>query len=299
MSAGGWTGERRWIAVLVVAVLLVLVATIGVPLGPVRVVAGILATFFAPGYALILAIRPRQLAAIGRIMLSVPLSLAVAIGCGVALNLSPFGVYPGTLASATALVTLILFLVAAWPRRRELRALLSPARRRGGTGPATLARPPRPGLTVLVLGVALVALLAWAGVGLVLGSREQPAHYTELFVLGAGPDGAGAAVVRLGVRNREGGERRYALRVSRGANPDNPAAGTPVPSPGGSNTFVVERDLTIADNAEEALDIRLNLACGDVVEAQLWLADNGPPAAPYRTVRIRPDCAGAAGTPTP
>jgi uncharacterized membrane protein len=290
-----WTGEQRWVATLVVAVLLVLVATAGLPLGPVRWVAGLLTTFFAPGYALILVVQPRQLAAIGRIVLSVPLSLAVAIGWGVVLSRSPFGIHPYNLAFVTGLSTLVLFLLAAYLRRREVPDFLAYMRRRGATraaaGRTSLPRPALPRWPTLVAAAALVALLDWAGVGLVRGSKEQPTHFTEFFLVEAKPDGKDAAVIRLGVRNKESGSRRYIVRVSRGPNPDNPEAGTPVPPVGGTNTLVVERDLTVADNAEGEIDVRLNLSCGDVVEALLWLADEGTAGTPYRTVRVRPDCA--------
>lgn len=294
MGAGKWTGEQRWVATLVVAVLLVLVATAGLPLGPVRWVAGILTTFFAPGYALILVVQPRQLAAIGRIVLSVPLSLAVAIGWGVLLSRSPFGVHPDNLAFVTGLSTLGLFLLATYLRRREVPDFLAVARWRGKThaeaeGPMS-SRPALPRWPTLVAAAALVALLAWAGVGLVRGSKEQPTQFTEFFLIEAKPDGKDAAVIRLGIRNKEGGTRRYLVRVSRGPNPDNPEAGTPVPPTGGTNTLVVERELTVANNEEGDIDVRLNLSCGDVVEAKLWLADDGTSGTPYRTLRVRPDC---------
>jgi hypothetical protein len=294
VGADKWTGEQRWVAALAIAVLLVLVATIGLPLGPVRVVAGVLTTFFAPGYALTLIIRPRQLAAISRVVLSVPLSLAVAIGWGIVLGRLPSGVHPNNLAFVTALTTLGLFLVAAYLHRREVPGFLAVTRKSWSTprqvqlpGVGRTAPLPRP---ALLAGIALVVILAWAGVGLVRGSREVPARYTEFFLIDAKPDGTNAAIIRLGVRNMEGSTRRYLVRVSRGPNPDRPDAGTPVPPAGGTNTLVVDRDLTVADNAEGDIEVRLNLSCGDSVEARLWLAESGAGGTPYRTVRVRPDC---------
>jgi uncharacterized membrane protein len=247
VGADKWTNEQRWVAVFVLAVLLVLVATVGLPLGPVRVVAGVLTTFFAPGYALILIIHPRQLAAISRVVLSVPLSLAVAIGWGIVLSRLPSGIHPNNLAFVTALTTLGLFLVAAYLRRREVPGFLAVTVRSWGTprrvklpGAGRTAPLPRP---ALLAGIALAVILAWAGVGLVQGSRAIPDHYTEFFLIDAKPDGTNAAVIRLGVHNMEGGTRRYLVRVSRGPNPDRPDAGTPVPPAGGTNTLVVVWDL--------------------------------------------------------
>ncbi len=117
MGTGKWTGEQRWVAILVTAALLVLIGVLGVPLGPLRIAAGILVMFCAPGYALLLIVQPRQLVAIARFVLSVPLSMALAIAWGVVLNLSPFGVYPEGLTAGMALNALIFFGIAVRLRR--------------------------------------------------------------------------------------------------------------------------------------------------------------------------------------
>jgi uncharacterized membrane protein len=95
-----WTGEQYWVAGLIVAALLTFLGAVGLPLGPIRVVVGTFSSFFAAGYALIVIVRPRQLAPLARGVLGVPLSFAIAIFWGVTLNLSPFGVYANGLAIA-------------------------------------------------------------------------------------------------------------------------------------------------------------------------------------------------------
>lgn len=62
MIKRAWTGEQWWVAWLIVAALLTLLGAVGLPLGALRIVFGAFASFFAAGYALILIVRPRQLA---------------------------------------------------------------------------------------------------------------------------------------------------------------------------------------------------------------------------------------------
>jgi len=296
VGTGKWTGEQRWVAILVAAALLVLIGVLGVPLGPLRIVAGILVTFCAPGYALLLLIQPHQLAAISRFILSVPLSLALAIIWGVILNLSPFGVYPAGLAAGMALAALVLFGVAAWLRRQGVPNLATTVRDRwwqttaGRSRVRTRRTLPLPQIAGVLLALLLIG--TWTGVGLYRGSREAPTRFTEFYIISTTPVGLDGTTLRLGVRNREGATKRYQFKATRNASPEQSDA-TPT---AGHNTFVVEQEVAVADGEEGIAEMRLDLLCGDSIEATLNMAGDGTASVPYRTVRVRPACAtGTAG----
>lgn len=291
MGTGNWTGEQRWVAILAAAALLVLIGVLGVPLGPLRIAAGVLVTFCAPGYALLLIIQPRQLAAIARFVLSIPLSMALAIIWGVILNLSPFGVYPEGLAAGMALTTLVLFGIAARLRRQGVPNLATTVRDRWWRATAGRSRVrTRRALPIPQVAGVLVALLligTWAGVGLYRGAREAPTHFTEFYVISTTPVGPDGTLLRLGVRNREGATKRYQLKATRNATPEQSEA-TPI---AGHTTFAVEREMTVFDGEEGIAEMRLDLLCGDSIEATLNMAGDGTASVPYRTVRAHPACA--------
>lgn len=303
-------GQRRWVEALVVCVLIVFAAASGLPLGPLRAPAGLVATLFAPGYALLLAVRPQRLTAIGRALLSVPLSLAVVTACGVGLNASPYGVHPDTLAVATGVVTLALLAAAyadpvgrrrVWgsvPMPRAPWTWSSPVARAGAlvrTGGA-------PFWLSVATSVALLVAAAWATDGIVRASRDLPAPFTEFYLLEAGPEGPGEARVRIGVRNHEGVATRYLVRVTLA--PAGPGGNAGAGDSGPPEGVVVEREVLVPGGAEHVVEARLRLACGDSVEARLWQLAGpsdqpsvgpagglGSAGEPYRRLRVRPDCA--------
>lgn len=301
MGTGNWTGEQRWVAILATAALLVLIGLLGLPLGPLRIVAGIIVTFFAPGYGLLLIIQPRQLAAIGRGILSVPLSLALAIIWGVILNVSPFGVYPNGLAAGMASIALVFFGIAARLHRPGVPNLATTIRDRWwqSTAGHTRGQTRRTLPTPQIAGVALALLLigSWAGVGLYRSSSEAPTRFTELYIISTTPVGPDGTLLRLGIHNREGATKRYQLKATRKASPDQSEA---TPS-AGRTTFVVEQEVTVLDGEEAIVEMRLDLLCGDSIEATLNMAGDGTASVPYRTVRARPACATGttSASPTP
>ncbi len=269
MSAGNWTGEQCWVVILAAAALLVLIGVLGLPFGPLRILGGILVTFFAPGYGLILLLQPRQLAAIGRVVLSVPLSMALAIIWGTLLNLSPLGVHPEGLAAGMATTI----------RDRWWQTTTGRARVR------TRRALPIPQVAGMVLALLLIG--TWASVGLYRSSREAPTHFTEFYVVSTTPVGPGGTILRLGVHNREGATKRYQLKATRNAGPDQSDA-----TPGvGHITFVVEQEVTVFDGEEGIAEMRIALLCGDSIDATLNMAGDGTASVPYRTVRARPACA--------
>lgn len=141
--------------------------------------------------------------------------------------------------------------------------------------------------------LALILIGAWAGVGLYRGSSEAPTRFTEFYVISTTPVGQDGTLLRLGVRNREGATKRYQLKATRTASPEQSDA---TPSAGRA-TFVVEQEVTVADGEEGIAEMRLDLLCGDNIDATLNMAGDGTASVPYRTVRARPTCAtGTAGT---
>jgi hypothetical protein len=295
VGVGKWTGEQRWVAALALAATLVLIGLLGLPLGPLRVVAGILTVFFAPGYALLLIIQPRQLATLGRVVFSAPLSLALAIACGIVLNRTPFGVYPEGLAAGAAILALAFFAAAAFLKRGGVpmpgtidrdswwRATAGRSRRR--------ELQPLPIRLLVASTLAFILLAVWAGTGLYLGTRELPTHFTEFYYLAAAPADGGGTTLRFGIRNKEGATKRYLVRATRDNNPEEPAAGTPTPAPGKSTVLVAEREVSVGDGMEGVAELQLNLTCGDEVDATLHMAGDASASVAYRTVRIRPACA--------
>jgi len=298
VGTGKWTGEQRWVAILVAAALLVLIGVLGVPLGPLRIAAGILVTFCAPGYILLPIMQPRRLAAIARFILSVPLSMALAIAWGVVLNLSPFGVYPEGLAAGMALSALIFFGIAARLRRPGMPNLPTTVRDRwwqttaGRSRVRTRRTLPLPQIAGVLLALLLIG--TWTGVGLYRGSREAPTRFTEFYVISTTPVGLDGTTLRLGVRNREGATKRYQLKAKRNTSPEQSDATPTV----GHNTFAVEQEVAVADSEEGIAEMRLDLLCGDGIDATLNMAGDGTASVPYRTVRVRPACApGTSGNP--
>lgn len=295
VSKRAWTAEQYWVAALIVAALVTLLGALGLPLGPLRIVAGTFGSFFAAGYALILIVRPRQLAPLARGVLAVPLSFAVTIFWGAALNLSPFGVYTHGLAIATSLTALALFLIAARLGRSALPRTLP-----------LIAAPQlaRPHWSVLVAGLVVALALVWVGRGLYSGSRPIPMAFTEFYLLSATPIGPDGTTIHLGVRNQEGGTREYRVQVTRESAGDlaDPGA-TPVAQATTVANVAIERTLTVPNGAEETVDVVVPVQCGESVEATLWLAGNAatPTATAYRTVRARPICgtSGTGATPSP
>ncbi|HEY8598848.1 MAG TPA: DUF1616 domain-containing protein, partial [Thermomicrobiales bacterium] len=210
---------------------------------------------------------------------------------GVILNLSPFGVYPEGLAAGMALVALALFGIAARLRRQGVPNLATTMRDRRWRATAGRAKArtrrglPIPQIAGVILALALIG--TWAGVGLYRGSREAPTRFTEFYVVSTTPIGVDGTLLRLGIRNREGATKRYQLKATRDASPGQSEA-TPI---AGHTTFVVEREVTVSDGEEGIAEMRLDLICGDSIEATLNMAGDGTASVPYRTVRTRPACA--------
>jgi len=281
-----WTGEHYWVAALLVSALVALLGAVGLPLGPLRIVAGTFSSFFAAGYALILVVRPRQLAPLARGVLSLPLSFAITIFWGVVLNLSPFGVFTNGLAITVSLTALALFAVAARLGRPAVPRTLPLL---------TLPRPTWPHWSVFAAGVVVTLALLWVGRGLYVGSRPVPMAFTEFYLLSSTPIGPDGATIRLGVRNEEGVAREYRIRVTREQSSDvADSEATPAAQSSPGVNVVAERTLAVPNGAEGTMEVQVPVRCGESIEATLNLAGSvATPTVAYRTVRARPIC----GTP--
>ena len=277
-----WTTERRWLAALIAATIVTLIASAGLPLGPLQVLAGTVATLCAPGYAFLLAVQPRRLPFVNRLVLSVPLSLAVVIILGLALNASPLGVHQRGLAALACGVTLALLAVASKrghaPSAQQWRDSLGSLR----SSLPGKRQVPQIGVKSVLISLVALALIAWAGVGLYTATRPVPTYYTEFAIASAAPATDQSATIRLDISNYERTEVRYLVRIIH--LPTNPADS--------AAAATIEREIDLAVGATGSIEVTIAFACGDSIEAHLWLADdpNARSDEPYRRLRALPDC---------
>ncbi len=293
MQHRAWTAEQRWLVAIVAATSLTLIATVGLPLGPLRALAGAIAILGGPGYALLIAVQPRRMPFVNRLIISFPLSLAVVVLCGLVLNYSPIGIHESSLAAFVCLVTLALLGTAA-VRGRGQAALALPgdigqqvrqALANRWSSVRAVERPTTQTLlhTVIVAVIGL-AVIAWAVVGIYSATRPVPTYYTEFSIAAAVPETTTSARLRLSIANHERSRTRYLVRITR-----LPAALTATLATPGED----ERTLELAANAAGTVEATVAFTCGDAIQAQLWLADD-PEAGrgePYRSLRALPDCA--------
>jgi len=192
--------DLQWACLAAVACALVAAL---VPLGMVRLVAGLPLTLFLPGYAIVAAaFGSRELAPPKRTTLSFAVSLMVlALGAFV-LNIFPFGLETASWAVLLPLVTIAACRGAALRRERP---------QGGGAGRPSLPRPAAGSLVVVALAAA-VALGALA-----LSERPLPAEnakgFTALWML---PTDKLEDAVAIGVDSNQHDSHSYRLRVSLG-----------------------------------------------------------------------------------
>ena len=157
--------------------------------------------FVLPGYTLIEALfYQKMLKGTHRIVLSLGLSLALAILGGLLLNMLPIGLQAQSWAIFLGLVTTVFSLVAAYFRRGT--QVTGTRRLRLGFGiPAYLI--------ALALIMAILSVL-YAAIGV-----EQQPHpgFTQLWMLPVAPTGTSSAV-RLGVRSFEDTTVTYRITIT-------------------------------------------------------------------------------------
>ncbi len=104
---------RPLIGIALICLAIVGLDAAGLPIAPFRVAAGVVVAMFMPGAAVMLLVRPRFLADSARLVLSVPISIAILALVGVVLDWTPWGLRPLPLVLASAVVTLALLAIAA------------------------------------------------------------------------------------------------------------------------------------------------------------------------------------------
>jgi len=181
----------------------------------------ILLVLFVPGYMIVSALFPgkRDLDGIGRVGLSVGLTVATLAALGLILNLTPAGIRFGPMAASVAVVTVLVGLVAVWRRVR-----LPSERRLSVT--LNLSRWPPPGARRLDLAVDLAILIGIVATMLILANAlvtSRPGEpFTEFYLLGPGglPSGyptrlnvSEPGTVVFAVANREFTQTNYTVRI--------------------------------------------------------------------------------------
>ena len=260
-------------------------ALAGLPIEPLQVPAGLLVGLFAPGYLLLRATVGARMKSTLRLILPLPLTLALAALCGVLVEATPNGVNGQATGLALCLCSVVLALVAirrgtqpvTWTstdfRPTAAEVLRAPFGRR-----RALEEAPPLGADLL-LTVAVLIALAIAGLWVVraLDRSADPVPYTALTgrVVAAAPprDGVTRARVEMTVVNDAPRAIRPVLRI-----------GT---DPALRGTRRLEQVVRVPARSSRRVGIALNAPCGGAVRAALS-ASNKAPA--LRAVKLRVAC---------
>ncbi len=269
------------------AIAIVLGCIAGLPLAALRLPAGLLVAFFAPGYLLLRASGTPRVRGALRFVLPVPLTLALAAVLGVVLN----GMSVGLRGSALGLwlcvcslgFALIAFVRGTHPvtlSARDMRPSLIDVLR-------SPLRPPRQGASnvpAFVVELILVAsvLLALAGAGMAISrsidlapGRTGSVALTGRIQSATEPrDGMVRAVAEITVENDRPGPISGDLRIGI--------------EPARRGTRELRRTVTLASGATTRVALSLRVPCGSAVRATL-----SHPSGVRRMVRLRVRCEGA------
>jgi O-antigen/teichoic acid export membrane protein len=112
------------LAAIAAASSVVAVDAAGVPIAPLRILAGAFLAVWAPGAALLLAVRARFLGRAAAAALAVPLSIAILAVVGVVMDHTSLGLRPGPLALGTVIPSALLALVGDLRARGFERAIV-------------------------------------------------------------------------------------------------------------------------------------------------------------------------------
>lgn len=189
----------------------------------VRIALGLPFLLFGPGYAVLAALYPRKtdLAAAERLALSLGFSLALLSVTTLGLSYSPFGLRWEPLAVSAGLLALSASALAALHRH-----LVPPDERLSITvrpRPRTFAALRRSLLAGAIAFAAATAALTVALLAFPPGERAEGTPHTEFYLLG--PSGRAedlpneltvgdAAILTIGVTNREGAAKTYGITVA-------------------------------------------------------------------------------------
>ena len=247
-----------------IATLALLLAAGNVPAPALRAPLGLLLACFAPGYAVLFALFPREADRLQQVALSVPLSLVLGIllGAGMDLAALPFS---GVLFAALSWgLTMVGLAIGAWRLERSggPRAFF----RQASEG----AAPPRQAIHLLsetLAALLVVALAGWAGYSLYQASQVETKPFTTLAVEPASAGGAAQQVVVIA--NHEHTPMAYRLEV-RGPDDAVISAWSGILTPGQTYRMPVPA--------------RLDLEAGGRARVLLFRDQESEP---YRTVHLR------------
>jgi hypothetical protein len=270
------------------AIAIVLASLAGMPLEPLQLPAGLLVGLFAPGYLLLRATVGSRLKGTLRLVLPVPLTLALAALTGVLVEATPNGVTENAIGWALCLASVVLALVVWWRGTHPvtwrpidmrpsvadvLRAPLGARSRPGSESPPLGAD--------LLLTVSVLIALAIAGLWMAraLERSAAPAPYTALtgrvLTAGAPRNGVTRTQVELTVVNDAPRAIRPVLRI-----------GTDPPRRG---TRLLEQIVTVPAESARKVAIELSVPCNGGVRAAL---SDGRSAPAKRAVKLRVACRG-------
>lgn len=295
--------------VIAVSTAIVIASLFGLPVGLLRIPAGLVVAFFAPGYAVLwLSGFSRVPGGMNHVVFSMPASLAISVLVGVVLNVSPLGVRLASMGPTLAVLTLILLAAALYRSQIGTPTGQGAAPQEAPRSLASHAVPSRPVTPMpaqaspgsrgrmsswVVVAIALLlgasaAAAVWTGYGIVTASQDIPMPFTE-FYLGNTPDFPQEAgrrsdvTLALGVNNQETRVMTYTVQVF-----IEPWAGGTLAA--GEQTIRVEAGETWMGT------FPVLVACGDSLAAQLLVPGQ---SAAYRSVRVRSNCDPPLLTPTP
>lgn len=246
-----------------IATLALLLAAGNVQAPALRAPLGLALACFAPGYAVLFALFPREAHHLQQAALSIPLSLALGIllGAGMALAAMPFS---GALFAALSWgITMAGLAIGAWRLERSGEA--SGLFRRAPAG-ATLARRASHLLTGALAALLVIASAGWAGSTLYRAAQVETRPFTALSVEPATVDGAARQVVVIA--NHEHTPVAYRLEVR---------------LPNGGVAGAWSGVLTSGQTYRVPLPASLDLEAGDRAEVLLFRDQENEP---YRIVHL-------------
>jgi hypothetical protein len=199
-SGVGWPANSLVLAAVTLAAVLVLIEEIAPVPAPVRVPAGLLLSLAGPGFAGLLALRPRWLTPWTHVALSLPLSLSAAVLYAAVLDLTPGGFGGSRMPVGIAVLTLGLAAVSVESGNVVLPG--APAGRR-------LPQRVRPAAVVPVLLLAGWGSFAFAHAM----QRNEAPRYSVLSAGDSLARSGSGTVFAVSVANHEGATRTYRINV--------------------------------------------------------------------------------------
>lgn len=245
-----------------IATLALLLAVSNVEAPALRAPLGLALACFAPGYALLFALFPREAHHLQQAALSIPLSLALGILLGAGIDLAAL-TFSGTLfAGLSWVITMAGLAIGAWRLERSGEA--SGFFRRPPAG-ATPARQVSRLLTGALAAALVILPAGWAASAVYRAAQVETRPFT---VLAVEPEKDGTARQIVVVANHEHDPVAYRLEVR---------------MPDGSVISGWAGVLTPGQTYRMPLPASLDLAAGDRAEVLLFRDQENEP---YRTVHL-------------